>query len=151
MKKIILIVSMLILTACSSSDSDSGGMVTPTLPGTSIPANFAGVYTGTLNVTASALGISESNSFPITVTVTNDGMVRFDGDEPNETFTVGLTNTGDFTGNLPINEEECTGSVGTTGRVDGTNATGNVSGNGTCVISGLTVDVTLEGDFSATK
>lgn len=151
MKKILFIVSMMILSACSSGGSDSGGMVTPTLPGTTIPANFAGVYTGTLNVTASALGITERDSFPITVTVTNDGMVRFDGDDPEETFTVGLTNTGDFSGNLPIDEDECTGSVGAMGRVDGTNATGTVSGSGTCKINGLTVDVTLEGDFSATK
>lgn len=151
MKKILFAISLLFLSACGSSDSDSGGMVEPTLPGTSIPANFAGTYTGTLNVRASALGLTESDSFPITITVTSDGMVRFDGDDPEETFTVGLTNTGAFSGNLPINEDECTGSVGTEGSVDGNNASGTLSGSGTCTVNGLTVDVTLEGDFSATK
>jgi hypothetical protein len=151
MKKILFVLSLFLLSACSSSDSDSGGMVEATLPGTDIPASFAGTYVGTLNVTASALGLSESDSFPITITVTNDGMVRFDGDDPDETFTVGLTNEGAFSGNLPINEDECTGSVGTEGMVDGTNASGTISGDGTCVIDGLTVDVTLEGDFTASK
>lgn len=151
MKKILIAFGFLILSACSSGGSDSGGMVEPTLPSTGIPANFAGTYTGTLNVTASALGVTERDSFPITITVTQDGMVRFDGDSPDETFTVGLTNNGSFSGNLPINEDECTGSVGTQGSVNGSIAMGTVSGSGTCRISGLTVDVTLEGDFSANK
>lgn len=152
MRKFLLVLSLLFISACGSSgDSDSGGMVDSTLPGTSIPASFAGTYTGTLNITASALGLSETDSFPVTITVGTDGLVRFDGDDPDETFTVGLTDTGAFSGNLPINEEECSGSVGTTGMVDGTTASGNLSGNGTCTIDGLTVDVTLEGDFLATK
>lgn len=151
MKKILFALSFLLLSACGSSDSDSGGMVEDTIPGTSIPANFVGTYTGTLNVTASALGLSESDSFPITITVTSDGNVRFDGDDPDETFTVGLTNDGSFSGNLPINEEECTGSVGTQGMVDGTSASGTLSGEGECDFDGLQVDVTLTGDFSASK
>ena len=151
MKKLLLILSIVFISACSSGGSDSGGMVEPTLPGTGIPSSFVGTYTGTLNITASALGLSETDSFPITLTVTADGMVRFDGDDPNETFTVGLTDSGAFSGNLPINEEECTGSVGTNGMVDGTNASGDLSGNGSCRIDGLTVDVTLSGNFSASK
>lgn len=151
MKKLLIMFSFLILSACSDSDSDSGGMVADTLPGTNIPANFAGVYSGTLNVKAEALGLTETDSFPITITVTNDGMVRFDGDDPEETFTVGLTDSGEFSGTLPIDEDECTGSVGATGQVDGSSAFGMVSGEGVCDIDGLTVEVTLTGDFNAVK
>lgn len=151
MKKLLLIFSFIFVAACDSGDSDSGGMAEPTLPGTDVPASFAGVYTGTLNVTAEALGITERDSFPITITVSGDAMVRFDGDSPDETFTVGLTNGGRFSGNLPINEDECKGSVAVDGSLDGTTASGTVSGSGECRLNGLDVDVTLNGDFSATK
>lgn len=151
MKKIILLVSILFISACSSSDSDSGGMVEATLPGTSIPANFVGTYKGTLNVTVSALGLSERDSFPITVTVSSDGMIRFDGDEPDETFTAGLSNSGTFSGNLPISDDDCSATLSTVGMVDGTTASGTVSGDGQCTIDRVTVDVRLEGDFNATK
>jgi hypothetical protein len=151
MKKALFIISFIFLTACDSGDSDSGGMAEPTLPGTNVPASFVGVYTGTLNVTAEALGITRSDSFPITATVTDDAMIRFDGDSPEETFTVGLTNSGSFSGNLPIVEDDCRGTVAVTGTVDGTTVSGTVSGEGECDLNGLDVDVTLEGDFTATR
>jgi len=151
MKKLFLLLSFVLIAACDSGDSDSGGMAEPTLPGTDVPARFAGVYTGTLNVTAEALNITTSDSFPITITVTDDAMVRFDGDSPEETFTVGLTNGGRFSGNLPINEDECTGTVSVDGTVDGTTASGMVSGSGRCRTGGTDVDVTLSGDFNATR
>ena len=153
MKKLFIVVLSAFLFSCGSGDSDSGGMATPTLPGTDVPANFAGVYNGTLNVTASALGITESDSFPISVTVTDDAMVRFDGDSPEETFTVALENGGAFRGVLPIDEDECTGTVNVSGTIDssGTTASGTVEGSGRCIISGTTIDVELMGDFSATR
>lgn len=151
MKNLLLVVLSLFLIACSGGSSDSGGMVEPTLPGTDIPASFAGTYSGILTVTASALGVTETDSFPVTVTVTNDGMIRFDGDDPEETFTVGLRNDGSFSGNLPINEDPCSGSVGVTGVVDGTTVSGSLSGSGRCSVSGLEVDVSLDGDFSASR
>ncbi len=142
---------LLTLTACGGGDSDSGAMVEPTLPGTNVPANFAGTYTGTLTVTASAAGLTETDSFPITVTVTDDAMVRFDGDDPDETFTVGLENDGTFRGNLPIEVDDCSGNLSTTGQVDGTRVTGEVNGSGECDVGILSVDVTLEGTFEATR
>ncbi|MBL4672123.1 MAG: hypothetical protein JKX81_07650 [Arenicella sp.] len=151
MKNLLLVFVGCFLIACSGGSSDSGGMVEPTLPGSNVPASFVGTYTGSLTVTASALGISETESIPITVTVTSDGMVSFAGDDDEEAFTVGLGNDGAFSGNLPINEDPCSGSAGVTGTVDGTTASGNLSGNGTCNVSGLEVDVTLEGSFSASR
>ncbi len=151
MKKLLIVALSMFLFSCGSGDSDSGSMVDATLPGTNVPASFVGVYAGTLNLTASALGVTQSDSFPVTVTVTADAMVRFDGDSPEETFTVGIENGGAFRGNLAINEEECTGSVSVVGSVDGSTASGTVNGNGTCQLDGLEIDVTLEGDFSASR
>ncbi len=145
------LVLALTLAACGGGDSDSGGMDEPTLPGTNIPAIFVGTYSGTLTVTAAALGLSETDSFPITITVTSDGMIRFDGDDPDETFTAGLTNEGRFVGVLPVEVDECSGQLSTSGNVDGTTASGEVSGEGRCDVDGVVVTVTLEGTFTATK
>ncbi len=151
MKKLLVLFSFVFLAACGGGGSDSGGMVIPTLPGTNVPASFAGVYTGTLNLEASALGITERESYPITVTVTDNAMVRFDID--GDSVTVGLANDGEFRANLPVppNSADCTGTIGIEGSVDGTTASGTLSGEGRCNISGLTADVTLSGDFSATR
>lgn len=116
-----------------------------------IPANFVGTYTGSLNLVASALGIEERDSFPITITVTADGMLRFDGDDPDETVTVGVTNDGDFSASISITEDPCEGTISVTGTVNGTTASGTVDGEGSCELSGLNVDVELSGDFSANK
>ncbi|RBP49093.1 hypothetical protein [Arenicella xantha] len=155
MKKLLItFLSCLLLSACDDGDSDSGGMPDPTnpeTPGSSFPAEFVGVYAGSLNVTAEALGITERDSFDITITVNSDATIRFDGDSPEETSTANVGNDGAFTGNLDINVDECTGSVVYTGTVDGTTATGTISGDGNCTSGGLNFDVTLNGDFNATK
>ena len=143
--------ALLALSACGGGDSDSGGGGDVTTPGDMLPANFVGVYTGVLNLTASAAGLTESDSFPITITVNADGTVRFDGDDPDETFTVGIDNSGSFSGSVTIQEEPCAGTINLQGSVDGSNATGTVSGEGTCTQDSLTVDVSLSGDFNATK
>ena len=150
MKKIILSFCLLFLSACGGGDSSSGAGDNTT-PGENIPANFVGTYTGTLNLTASAAGLTESDSFPITVTVMANGMVRFDGDDPDETFTVGIANSGEFTGSITVVEDECSGTLSVTGRVDGSVANGTVTGDGKCTVSGVEISVTLSGDFNATK
>ena len=148
-KQIILVLGLLLLAACGGS-SDSGGAVENTLPGDMLPPEFVGTYTGQLNLTASAAGLSESASFPITITVSADGMIRFDGDDPDETFTVGIANDGSFSGSADIVEGPCSGTINLVGSVDGATASGTVSGEGTCTIDGLTLDVELTGDFNAT-
>ena len=150
MKNTLLILTFALLAACGGGDSSSGAGA-PTVAGDMLPANFVGIYTGVLNLEASALGIRERDSFPITITVTADGMLRFDGDDPDETVTVGVTNAGEFSASLPIDEDPCTGTISVSGRIDGTNATGTVEGDGTCIEGSLTVDVELSGDFNATK
>ena len=150
MKKIIVSFCLLFIAACDGGDSLSGAGDS-TNPGENIPANFVGIYTGPLNLTASALGLSQSDSFPITVTVLANGTVRFDGDDPDETFTVGITNAGDFSGTISIVEDECSGTLSVTGRVDGSQASGDVTGEGECTVNGINLSVTLDGDFDASK
>ncbi|MFT5137223.1 MAG: hypothetical protein ACI9XU_002217 [Arenicella sp.] len=150
MKKIIVSFCLVFITACGGGDSSSGAGES-TNPGQDFPANFVGTYIGVVNLTASAVGLTESDSFPITVTVLANGTVRFDGDDPDETFTVDITNAGDFAGDISVVEDECTGTLSVTGRVDGSQATGNVTGDGQCTISGVNLSVTLRGDFSANK
>lgn len=150
-RKFILVSFVLFISACGGGDSDSGGSADATIPGTNVPVSFVGTYQGTLNVSASALGTSISDSFPITITVNEDSTVRFDGDDPEETFTVGLQNDGVFQGGLPLDQSGCTGNVTVTGQVDGTNVTGDLAGTGNCDIDGLTVEVDLVGDFNASR
>lgn len=149
---IIVFVSLLFLASCGGN-STSGAQVEESTAGTMLPAVFIGVYKGTLTVTAKAAGLTESDMFEITVTVTPDGMIKFDGDDPDETFTVGLMNNGEFSGNLAINEDPCKGTVGVTGKVNGagTTVSGTVKGEGVCEEGILKVDVDLEGTFTATK
>ena len=151
-RKLLLVVFVLILSACGSDgDTDSGSSADATLPGTNVPVSFVGVYQGTLNLTASALGASISDTFPITITVNDDSTVRFDGDDPDETFTVGLQDDGVFQGNLSIDQDQCVGSLVVNGQVDGTTVTGDVSGTGSCDVDGVNADVDLTGDFNATR
>ncbi len=147
----LILIILLFVTACGGGGSDSGGGVEDSMAGDNLPANFIGVYIGLLNLEASAAGITERDSVEITITVNADGTIRFDGDDPDETFTVGITNSGQFSGNLPIDQDGCVGTVAVTGQVDGTTASGSLEGEGECRISGLDLDVTLRGDFNATK
>lgn len=150
-KSLILMPVVVLLLACGGGGSDSGGGIEPTAPGQNLPANFVGTYIGQLNFVAEALGLTESGSIAITITVMQNGTVRFDGDDADETFTVGITDAGEFAGELTVNEAVCQGTIGVSGSVDGTTASGTVQGEGECTDNGLTLDVDLSGDFNATK
>jgi len=150
-KNLLVLFFVVAISACGGGDSDSGDMLEATLPGTNVPISFVGTYEGTLNITASAAGTTISDSFPITVTVNDDATIRFDGDDPDETFTVGLQNDGVFQGSLPLDQSGCSGNVGVSGVVDGTNVTGTLEGMGECDVSGVSLGVELTGDFSAAR
>ena len=151
MKKLFFTFASLLFLAACGGNSTSGAQVDESVAGMMIPASFVGVYRGSLTVTAEAAGITETDTFVITVTVTSDGMIRFDGDDPEETFTVGLTDSGTFSGNLPINEDPCKGTVGVIGAINGNTVSGTVTGEGVCEEGILEVDVDLDGNFSANK
>lgn len=149
--KLLSIISVLFLAACGDNDSSSGGEVDVTIPGDMLPANFIGTYTGTLNLRASAAGISQADTVPITVTVMANGTVRFSTDDPDEAFTVGINNQGSFSGVADIVEDPCQGTINVAGSVNGSVANGTVQGDGSCNQGGLNVDVELSGDFTANK
>ncbi len=158
-KKISLVFVLLFtLVGCGGGDSDSGSMVEPTVPGDSLPANFVGTYTGTLTATARALGLSQTDTFPITIVVTEDGEIRFEGDDPDETFTAAVANDGSFAVDVSASDldsdiDECDSStsISVTGQVDGTTASGDIEGEGRCSVDGITADIELSGSFTATK
>ena len=142
----------LLLTGCEIGGSSSGAdQVENSMVGDMIPAEFVGTYIGTVDIRAEASGLSESDTFPITITVTADGMIRFDGDDPDETFTVGLENDGSFSGNLRIDDDDVEGVLGVSGRVDGTTASGTIVGEGTVDTGAVSLAVEVTGSFSATK
>ena len=147
-KNLLIATTLLFLAACGGG-SDSGGDIDQSEAGDMTPISFVGVYTGTITFTAEAVGVTETDTFPITITVTEDGMIRIDGDDPGETSTTGLANDGTFAGNLEIDEDECSGNVGYTGSIVNMVASGDLSGSGSCDIGLTNVDVTLVGTFSA--
>lgn len=152
MKLFITILLITLVAGCDLGDSSSGAdQVENSMMGDMIPAEFVGVYIGTVDIRAEASGISESDSFPITITVTADGNIRFDGDDPDETFTVGLENDGTFSGNLRIEEDDVEGVLGVTGRVDGVTASGDIVGEGTVDTGVVDLAVEVTGSFTANK
>lgn len=151
MKKLILAFTSLIFLASCGGSSSSGAQVEESEAGMMIMQSFVGDYIGTLTVTAEAIGITETDTFQITATVTMDGMITFNGDDPGETFTVGLTDEGTFSGNLFIDEDPCEGTVGVVGSITGTTMSGTVEGEGFCEEGILEVDVDLDGTFSAER
>lgn len=150
MKKLFISLSFLFLSACGGGSSDSGGsQVTNTDPGSDIPENFLGVYNGTIDVTASGLGLTVSEAFELTITVNENGTIDFTSE--GETASAGITNAGDFSVSVSVDEDGCTGTIDVSGSVDGTIASGSGSGSGECDLDGNNIEVTLEGEFSATR
>jgi len=153
MKKILSLWHIILfatLTACSGGGSDSGG------PAGSFPAAFVGVYQGTLNVTVSAAGISQSDSAPITITVTPDAQLQFSSSETDETFSVGVTNDGSFNLNIDfvVDGLECTNmALDAAGQINaaGTSISADVTGQATCTVEGITLDVELSGELLASR
>lgn len=138
--------TVLFLASCDDGDSSSGGGED------SVDLDsFVGVYVGSLTATASAAGLSQVDTFDITVTVFDDNTVRFQGDDPDETFTTDLNDDGSFAEDLSIVIDECEGTVETEGIFDGDMVSGSVEGDGVCSDGELEVDIELEGTFSATR
>lgn len=147
-----LLISGLFLTGCDIGGSSSGAdQVANSVAGDMLPPEFVGVYLGTLDIRAEASGITERDTFPISITVSADGTLRFDGDDPDETFTVGIANDGTFSGNLRIDDDKVSGVLGVSGRVDGVTASGDVVGEGEVDTGLVTLAVDVTGTFLATK
>ncbi|MDB4511897.1 hypothetical protein N9060_00400 [Arenicella sp.] len=155
MIRYLLLISLILISSCGGGGSDSGASSDPqassvSQAGDSVPANFSGVYNGSIQGSATALNVSLSDSFPISITV-EQNRVRFDGDDPDETFSAGLRNDGTFSGVLNYDDDECLGNVQLEGIVDGTNASGSFGGNGSCAVGGNNIEVEITGTFTAAK
>ena len=142
LKHLILVLSAVFLTACGGSDTSVEDV---SVVAGDVPSTFVGVYQGTISVRASAGILSESFTEPVTITVREDNTVTFSGDDPDEVFTTTIGSNGGFNGSLPINEDDCEGTVDVSGSVDGTTASGELGGEGEC--DGI--DVELTGTFTA--
>ena len=150
LRKHLFVFGLTVLTACGGGGSSSGVAVSS--PGDNLPANFVGTYTGTITVTLDASVIDETRSYSITVTVNADATIRFEVAGIEESFTAGVTNAGQFSGNINFTDDDCDSAViGVEGTVDGSTVTGTVTGNTECDVAGLPVDVDLRGNFSASK
>lgn len=141
---LLLVVVANVLVACSKGDTRVDAREETEGP---VPNNFVGVYRGTLSAEAKAGPITESTKDVITITVTEDNRITFQGDDPEETFTTGIGANGNFNGELPVRSGNCEGTVQVAGTVDGTTASGEIGGKGKCD----SVDVGVSGNFFARK
>lgn len=83
-----LIIILLSLSGCSSDNnsetSSGGGSTTTELPTSPAPvepapvASIAGTYVGTATATASALGLTESRTIPVTITIDENGTISIE-------------------------------------------------------------------------
>lgn len=81
-----LIIFLLSLSGCSSDNnsetSSGGGSITTELPTSTVEpapvASIAGTYVGTATATASALGLTESRTIPVTITVDENGTISIE-------------------------------------------------------------------------
>ncbi len=140
-----VLLSLLVLVAACSKGNTSVDQK-PVTDG-AVPSNFVGVYRGTLTATAKAGPLNETTTDVITITVSADNTIRFEGDDPDEVFVTKVGANGNFNGSLPIKTGDCEGNVDVSGSVDGTAASGDLGGSGKC--KGVSVGVS--GNFSATK
>jgi len=133
-----------LLQACGKGDTSVDSL--PVTEG-AVPSNFVGTYTGTLTATAKSGPLEESTTDTITIIVGADNSLRFQGDDPEEVFVTTIGANGNFNGSLPINVDDCTGTINVSGNVNGTVASGDLGGTGRC--EGISVGVS--GSFNATK
>jgi len=149
MKNIIAcLLTLSMVAACGGGSSSSGSNTGATTTGSN--DNIDGTYLGTINFTVSALGLSQSESEPITFTIDNNALT-YQGDDSNERFSVPVDGQGNFNGSFNFSEDGCSATFRLNGTVNAPNITGSVDGDGECRVSGDDVSVSVEGDFSATR
>ena len=139
MKKIVLALFVLALVGCDSGGSSSGSDAQITNTNTTSPENigaqYAGTYRGRLEgtYTAPQLGLSDSDSVPVTIVIENNGntSVTVDG----RTYS-GSLDTDTITAVVNINETyddiTCTGRVNVNAQIAGRTISGDANGTGRC-------------------
>jgi len=161
-----LFIVLLFISGCSSdsnNETSSGGASTSsvtTIPDSSVstvqPApvsTIAGTYIGTANATASALGLTESETIPVTITVSEDGRISIESGSDIFPDVVTLNgNTFNYSQNFvdsPFGAATCSGmltlkgAIDTNGKLNATLSSQSVTCNG--------IPGTVSGSLSATK
>ena len=158
MKKIVLALLVLILTGCDSGGSSSGSNTEIIDTNTTSPENigtqYAGTYRGRLEgtYTAPALGLSDSDSEPITIIIDNNGntTVRVDG----RTYTGSLDYdlvTAIVNVNETSNDISCQGRVNINARISGNTINGEANGAGECAQGSVSTPVQVAGVLNASR
>lgn len=140
----LIIVSLSLLQSCSKGKTSVDSRPVTDGP---VPNNFVGTYVGTLSATAKSGALKKSTTDTVTITVSSDNTLRFQGDDPDEVFVTKVGQNGNFNGSLPINVSDCSGTIKVSGSVDGSVAMGQLGGSGKC----KSISVGVSGNFNATK
>ena len=156
-----LIIFLLSLSGCSSDNnsetSSGGGSTTTELPTSTVEpapvASIAGTYVGTATATASALGLTESRTIPVTITVDENGTISIESGS--DIFPDVITLSGNTFSFSQTFVDENFGSATCSGTL---NLQGGIDSNGilTATLSSQSVTCngipgTVSGSLSATR
>jgi hypothetical protein len=146
---IITVLFTLLLTACSGGGSSSG-------------ADAAGVdndgnFVGTADITASAPGFASiSETFDFSFVIQDNALTSVTLDDEVTTASIPLMgNAFEFSQSTPMaltfDDITCTASVEISGTISGGTASGPINGSAECMMSGVTIPITIEGSFNASR
>ncbi|MFT5115934.1 MAG: hypothetical protein ACI8P9_005293 [Parasphingorhabdus sp.] len=151
-KLLIIAFCALFISACGGGNSSSGGGSNNSGPSGANTSALAGTYVGTVVLVVNGLGQTESDTFKLVVTVSNNGEIflYFEGSvlASGPVSAAGVFSISDNVKNIDIDLDQCSGQLVVAGNVAGNKVTGTVSSrNVECLFS----KVTVSGNFNATK
>jgi len=158
MKKVFIALVAIIIAGCDSGGSSSGSSAEITGSNTSTPeqigAQYAGTYSGNLNVTytASELGLSESRSEPLRIVIESNGdaTIFIDGRD-----FAGALDTDRISAVIKVDETvdgiSCDGRVSVEASLTTNSINGSASGLGECTDGTITTPVRVAGNLNATR
>ena len=147
---VIYVLFILLLSACGGGDSSSGG------DGADLIDND-GTFVGTVDVTASAPGFASiSEVFNFSFVIQDNTLTSVTVDDEMTTASIPLTgNTFEFSQSTPtaltFDDVTCTATLSISGTISGDTASGPLNGSADCTVSGITVPITVEGSFNASR
>ena len=139
----------LILSACSGGGSSSGA--------DEAGLDNDGSFVGTVDVTASAPGFASiSETFDFSFVIQDNTLISATIDDESTTTSIPLTgNTFEFSQSTPMaltfDDITCTATLSITGTITGDTASGPLDGSAECEVSGVTVPISVEGSFNASR
>ena len=158
MKRVLIALVAIIMAGCDSGSSSTGSSAEVTDSNTSSPqqigAQFAGTYRGTIEgtYTATALGLSDSDSTPITIIIESNGdvTVRAEGRSYS-----GSLDSDRITAVVDVKETyediSCDGTVNVNAQISGNTISGTANGAGECSQGSVKTPVRVAGVLNASK